>query len=50
MTLEHRSAAPASISYDEFLRAVITGRADEAIRELRAAAAVEPNHVLLRES
>jgi len=49
MTLEHRSAARASISYDEFVKEVITGRADEAIRELRAAAAVEPNHLLLRE-
>ena len=50
LTVEHRSAAPPSISYDDFVRAVITGRAGDAIRALRAAAAVEPNHMLLREN
>lgn len=47
MTLEHRPAAPASITYEEFVEAVVAGRADKAIGRLRAAAAVEPNHVLL---
>ena len=49
ITLEHRPAARASISYDAFVQAVIAGRANEAIDELRAAAAAEPNHILLRE-
>ena len=47
MTLEHRPAAPASITYEEFVEAVLAGRAVEAIGRLRAAAAVEPNHVML---
>ena len=49
-TLEHRPAAPASITYDAFVAAVVAGRGDEAISRLRAVAAVEPNHVLLNES
>jgi tetratricopeptide (TPR) repeat protein len=49
MRLEHRAATPASIGYDEFVQAVVTGRAEEAIDELRAAADVEPGHVLLDE-
>jgi hypothetical protein len=50
MTLEHRPAAPASMSYDEFIDAVVAGRGDEAIKRLRVLAAVEPNHVMLSES
>jgi len=50
MTLEHRPSAPPSITFDEFVEAVIAGRGDEAIRKLRSVAAVEPNHVLLSES
>jgi hypothetical protein len=49
MTLERRPAARASISYDEFVTAVIAGRAEDAVRDLRSAAATEPNHLLLRE-
>ena len=49
MTLEHRPAAPASITYEEFVAAVVAGRGDEAISRLRSAVTVEPNHVLLNE-
>lgn len=47
MSLEHRPASPRSITYDEFVSAVVAGRAEEAVGELRAAAAVDPDHVLL---
>ena len=47
MTLEHRPAVPASITYEEFVEAVVAGRASEAIARLRSEAAVEPNHVML---
>ena len=50
VTLEHRPAAPASISYDEFVAAVVDGRGDEAIGRLRLVAASEPNHLLLNEA
>ena len=49
VTFERRPAAPPTVTYDEFVQAVIGGRADEAIARLRAAAAVEPNHPLLKE-
>ena len=38
MTLEHRSAAPASITYEEFVMAVISGQAEGAIAEVSPAA------------
>jgi len=47
MTLEHRPAVPASITYEQFVEAVVAGRASEAIARLRSEAAVEPNHVML---
>ena len=50
MTLEHRPAAPPSITFDEFVEAVVAGRGDEAIRRIRVAGAIEPHHVLLDES
>ena len=49
MTLEHRSAAPASITYEEFVQAVIAGQADEAIDEVRALRETEPDHIFLEE-
>jgi dienelactone hydrolase len=49
MSSERLAATPASIRYDEFVQAVVSGRAEGAIDELRAAAAVEPSHVLLTE-
>jgi hypothetical protein len=50
VTLEHRPAAPVSISYDELVAAVVEGRGDEAIGRLRSVAAVDPNHILLNEA
>jgi hypothetical protein len=50
MTLEHRAGAPASITYEEVVAAVVAGRADEAIRELRALGTAEPNHFMLQEN
>jgi dienelactone hydrolase len=50
VTLEQRAAAPASITYEEVVVAVVEGRADEAIRELRALATVEPDHFMLQEN
>jgi tetratricopeptide (TPR) repeat protein len=50
MRLGHRAATPASIRYDEFVQAVVAGRAEEAINELRADAAAEPGHILLDET
>jgi hypothetical protein len=47
MTLEHRRAAPASITHEEFVAAILAGRADEAIKRLRSVVAVEPDHALL---
>jgi dienelactone hydrolase len=50
LRLEHRAAAPASITYEEFVQAVVTGRAEQAIDTLRSVAIVEPGHVLLDET
>ncbi|HSF18347.1 MAG TPA: tetratricopeptide repeat protein [Vicinamibacteria bacterium] len=47
MTLEHRPAAPASISYEEFVQAVVAGQADQAIDELRKLRETNPDHILL---
>jgi dienelactone hydrolase len=49
MTLEHRSAVPAAIGYDELVRKVVGGRADEAIAELKSLAASPPAHPMLSE-
>jgi dienelactone hydrolase len=50
LTLEHRAAAPAAITYEEFVAAVGAGRADEATAKLRAVAATEPNHFMLQQN
>jgi len=50
MTLEHRPAKPASITYEEFVQAVIAGQADQAIDEVRALRETEPDHILLKET
>jgi dienelactone hydrolase len=50
LTLERRSATPASIRYDEFVQAVLAGRADQAIEEVRALRESEPEHMLLNET
>jgi dienelactone hydrolase len=50
MRLEHRAAMAASIGYATFVEAVVAGRGEEAIADLRAIAATEPGHVLLDET
>lgn len=50
MTLEHRSATPSSITYEEFVQAVIAGQAEQAIAEIRALLETEPEHILLQET
>jgi dienelactone hydrolase len=48
-TLEHRSAAAAPVGYDELVRKIVGGQADEAITELRLLATTAPNDALLTE-
>jgi tetratricopeptide (TPR) repeat protein len=48
-TLEHRSAAAVPIGYDELVRKIVGGQADEAITALRSLAANAPNDALLTE-
>jgi len=50
MTLEHRPAAPASITYEEFVQAVLAGQAERAINEIRALRETQPDHMLLNET
>ena len=50
MTLEHRSALPASISYEEFVQAVVAGKAENAIDKVRALREAQPDHILLNET
>ena len=50
MTLEHRRAVPVSITYEEFVQAVIAGKAEEAIDEVRALREMQPDHILLNET
>ena len=50
MTVEHRPAVPASITYEEFVQAVMVGRADQAIDEVRALRETEPDHIFLKET
>jgi len=49
MTLEHRPAMPALITYEEFVQAVVAGEAERAIERVRALRATAPDHILLRE-
>jgi dienelactone hydrolase len=49
MTLDFRAATPAPIDYDEVVRKVLSGEADEAVAGLRALAASSPAHPLLSE-
>ncbi len=50
MTVEHRPAAPASVTYEEFVQAVIAGQAEQAIDEVRALRESEPDHIFLNET
>ena len=49
MTLEHRPAETATITYEEFVQSVIIGQADSAINEVRGIKETQPNHILLDE-
>jgi len=49
MTLEHRPAETATITYEEFVQAVILGQADSAIGRVRDIKETQPNHILLDE-
>jgi dienelactone hydrolase len=48
-TQEHRVAVPASITYEEFVQAVVAGHADQAIDEVRALRETQPDHIFLEE-
>jgi dienelactone hydrolase len=50
MTLEHRSAVPTPITYEEFVQAVVAGEAERAIEKVRALRTTAPDHILLREA
>jgi len=50
MTLEHRRAAPAAITYEQFVQAAVAGGADAAIDELRELQDTQPDHALLKEA
>lgn len=49
MTLEHRPAVPLSITYDEFVQAVIAGQAEQAIEKVRLLRDTQPDHILLND-
>jgi dienelactone hydrolase len=49
MTLEQRAPTPAPVDYDEIVRKVVGGEADEAVTELRTLAAMSPDHPMLSE-
>jgi len=49
MTLAHRAPVAAPIGYDELVRKVIEGKADEAVVELRTLAATATAHPMLSE-
>lgn len=50
MTMEHRSAAPTTITYEKFVQAVVSGEAKDAIKKVRALRATTPDHALLKET
>ena len=50
MTLQHRPAAPALITYETFVQAVLAGQAEQAIDEVRAIRNTQPDHILLNET
>jgi dienelactone hydrolase len=49
MTLEQRPATPAPISYDEVVRKIVSGQAEEAVSGLRALVAQSPDDPMLSE-
>jgi len=46
-SLKHRPATSASITYEEFVQAILAGQADKVIDELRALQESHPDHILL---
>ncbi len=50
ITLEHRSASPASITYEEFVQAMFASQTDYAIDKVRALRKTEPDNILLNET
>jgi len=49
LKLEHREAAAPTITYDALVEALVAGHGEQAVRELRAIAAVDPHHAMLQE-
>ncbi len=49
VSLEHRPAAPASITHEEFVQAVVAGQADDAIDEIRKLRESQPDYVFLND-
>jgi hypothetical protein len=50
MTLDHREPTAPSITYEALVAAVVDGRADEAVGELRSLAVMHPDHGLLQQT
>lgn len=48
-TIEHRAPSPAPVEYDEVVRQIVSGRADEAASALKSLAATTPQHPVLSE-
>jgi hypothetical protein len=49
LKLEHRDAAHATITYDSLVTALLAGKGEEAVRELRAVATLDPSNPLVQE-
>jgi len=50
LAMEHRPAEPILITYEEFVQAIVAGKALQAVEKVRALRAVVPDHVLLNET
>ena len=50
MTLQHRPAVPALITYEELVQAVVAGEAEQAVERVRALRETTPDHILLGET
>lgn len=48
--IEHRSATPLSMTYAQFVDALVTGDADGAMERIRDLRGIEPEHILLEDS
>ncbi len=47
--IDHREATAPTITYDALVQELVAGNGEQAVRELRAVAAVDPHHALLQE-